>query len=157
MSEERESYGQALDWDATIPLDEGRGEFVTLPAGTECEFEIKRFERDRSKAGDPMARLELICTAADGQRAYVHENLTLSPKALFRVRKFGIAIEHLDPNKPGRIFWDDVLGIKGRCRLGVEKWTRRDGTEADSNKVQDWLPPAEEAADAAAEEGVSFS
>lgn len=146
MSEDREAYGATFDWDSEIPLDEERGEFVTLPAGTEAAFEVKKFDRDRSRAGDPMAKLELICTADDGSRAYVHENLTLSPNAIFRVRKFGVAIGHLRPNVPGRIDWDEgVLGATGRCRLTVETWKRRDGTEAESNKVKEWLAPAEEA------------
>jgi hypothetical protein len=153
MSEEREAYGAEMAWDSEIPVDEGRGDFVTLPAGTECDFEVKKFDRDRSKAGDPQAKLELICTAEDGRRAYVHENLTLSPSAMFRVRKFGVAIGHLTQNAPGRIAWDRLLGVTGRCRLVVEPWTRRDGSEAESNKVKEWLPPAEN--DAAGEE-VSF-
>lgn len=144
MSEDREAYGHELDWDSEIPLDEGRGDFVTLPAGTECAFEIKKFEKDRSRNGDPLAHLELICTADDGQRAYVHENLTLSPAAIFRVRKFGMAIGQLTPNEPGRIDWDNaVIGASGRCRLGVESWKGRDGIERENNKVKDWLPPAE--------------
>lgn len=146
MSEE-----QVMDWDSDIPTDEGQGEFVTLPDGTECQFEVKKFVRDRSRAGAPMAKLELICTADDGRRAYVHENLTLSPAAIFRVRKFGVAIGHLSPNEPGRIDWDAVIGATGRCRLSVEEWTRRDGENSESNKVKDWLGPV-----AVIEEEVSF-
>jgi len=151
MSEDTQAYGE-MDWDSEIPLDQGRGDFVTLPVGTECEFEVKKFDRDRSRAGDPMAKLELICTADDGQRAYVHENLTLSAAALFRVRKFGVAIGHLMPNEPGKIDWDTVIGATGRCVLGVEPWKRRDGSEAESNKVKEWLAPIA----GAANEEVSF-
>ena len=153
MSEDREQYGTEMDWDSEIPSDQGRAEFVTLPTGTECGFVIAKFSRDRSKAGDPMAKIELICTAEDGRRAYVHENLTLSPNAIFRVRKFGVAIGHLRANEPGRIDWDNVIGATGRCRMGVEPWKRRDGTEAESNKVKDWLAPVE----AKAGEEVSFA
>jgi hypothetical protein len=145
MSEDREAYGQAMDWDSEIPLDEGRGEFVTLPDGTECGFVVKKFDRDRSRAGDPMAKLDLICTDGEGRRAYVHELLTLSPAAIFRVRKFGVAIGHLQPNQPGRIDWDAVVGASGNCRLTVETWTRRDGSNAESNKVKEWLAPAAQA------------
>ena len=153
MSEDREQYGESMDWDSPIPVDEGRGDFVTLPDGTECDFEVKKFERDRSRAGAPMAKLELICAADDGRRAYVHENLTLSPAAIFRVRRFGVAIGQLTPNELGKIDWDNaVIGATGRCRLGVESWTRRDGSEAESNKVKEWLPPA-----AGAVQEVSFA
>jgi hypothetical protein len=75
-----------MDWDSDIPLDSGTGDFVTLPDGTECAFEVKKLEKDRSSTGHPMARVELICTADDGRRSYVRENLTLSPAAIFRVR-----------------------------------------------------------------------
>jgi hypothetical protein len=147
-----------LDWDSEIPVDEGRGEFVTLPEGTVCEFRVVRLEKDRSSTGHPMARLELICTAQDGQRSYVRENLTLSPAALWRARKFGIAIGQLAPNEPGRIDWDHLDGTTGCCRLGVETWTRRDGEEAESNKVKDWLPPeGGAAAKNSAQEEVSFA
>ena len=142
MTEEKD---MEMDWDSEIPLDEGRADFVTLPAGTECRFEILKFAKDRSQAGDPMAKLELICTADDGRRSYVHENITLSPRAIFRARKFGVAIGHLVPNEPGRIQWDGVCGTSGRCRVSVESWKRRDGTEVESNKIKDWLPPAEAA------------
>ena len=144
-----------MDWDSEIPLDEGRGDFVTLPAGTECDFEVKKFEKDRSQAGDPMAKLELICTDDEGRRAYMHENLTLSTKAIFRVRKFGVSIGHLAPNETGRINWDGVIGATGRCRLTVETWKRRDGTEAESNKVKDWLAPVE--SQESVQEEVSFA
>jgi hypothetical protein len=141
-----------MDWDSEIPMDAGRSDFFTLPDGTECAFEVKKFDKDRSQAGDPMAKLEMICTADDGRRAYVHENLTLSSRAIFRVRKFGVAIGQLAPNEPGRIDWDAVPGVAGRCRLTTEKWTRRDGTEAESNKVKEWLAPAAGTQEAATEE-----
>jgi len=139
MSEET-----TIDWDSEIPTDEGRSDFVTLPDGTECTFEVKKFAKDRSQAGDPMAKLELICTSDDGRRSYVHENLTLSSRAIFRVRKFGVAIGQLALNEPGRIDWDAVPGAVGRCRLTTEKWTRRDGTETESNKVKEWMAPEAE-------------
>ena len=155
MSEEQEAYGEAMDWDSEIPVDQGRGDFVTLPTGTECEFKVVKFERDRSRAGDPKAKLELICTA-DAGRAYVHENLTLSPAAIFRVRKFGVAIGHLRPNEAGRVNWDAVIGASGRCVLAVEQWKRRDGEEAESNKVKEWLAPIAGAANEQDETEVSF-
>lgn len=155
MSEESGTYGTEIDWDSDIPVDQGWGDFVTLPDGTEAAFVVKKFEKDRSAKGDPMAKLELICTSDDGQRAYVHENVTLSPAAIFRVRKFGVAIGHLTPNEAGKINWDRVIGATGRVRLTVETWKRRDGSEADSNKVKDWLAPEAEAAGAGEE--VSFA
>jgi hypothetical protein len=29
--------------------------------------------------------------------------------------------------------------------VSVESWKRRDGTEVESNKIKDWMPPAEAA------------
>lgn len=138
---DREQNENELDWDSEIRPDQGRSEFVVLPDGTECAFEVKKFLKDRSSRGFAMARLDVICTADDGRRTYVHENLTFTDAAMFRIRDFGEAIGHLIPGQTGRIDWDNgVLGATGRCRLGVETWTRRDGEEAESNKVKEWLP-----------------
>lgn len=153
---------QHVDWDTPIGPEVEQSEFAVLPDGTQCAFVVKKMEKDRSQAGAPMAKIELICTADDGRRAYVHENLTLSLKALFRVRQFGVAIGHIPPNKIGAIDWDGergagVLDATGRCVLTVEEWTRRSGEKTESNKVKVYLAPAETAAAAGdAGEEVSF-
>jgi hypothetical protein len=146
MNQDKEQMEQEIDWDTPIGPEVEQSEFAVLPDGTECAFEVKKLEKDRSQAGSPMAKIELICTADDGRRAYVHENLTLSPKALFRVRQFGVAIGHIPPNLAAVVNWDDIEtnGATGRCVLTVEEWTRRSGEKTESNKVKMYLAPVVE-------------
>ena len=135
----------APDWDSEIPVDVGGGEFETMEDGTECGFTVHKITKDRSAAGNPMAKLELICTADDGRRNYIYENVTLVAAALFRVRAFGVAIGHIAPDAPGKINWDAVEGATGRCTLKVEEWKKRDNSVQEQNKVKDWLAPEQAA------------
>jgi hypothetical protein len=146
-----ENHQQEISWDSEIPVVEDSG-FVILPEGTEATFTVKKMAKERSQAGAPMAKLEMIAVDADGKRSYVRENVTLSPAAMFRVRKFGVAIGHLKPNEPGTIDWDSIVDCKGLCILGVEKWTGKDKQEHQSNNVKAWLAPVEETAQASREE-----
>jgi len=145
-----------IDWNDPIPED--NNEFVILPDGTTAIFEIKKLEKDRSQQGNPMAKLELIAEADDGRRAYIHDQVTLCAKALFRVRQFGVSIGDLEPDKPGNIDWDNAVGKTGCIVVTVEKFTGRDGQERTSNKVKAWLPPKtnSEPAKTETEEGPAF-
>ena len=42
--------------------------------------------------------------------------------------------------------WNEVVGAKGRCKLGVHDYVKKSGDPGQSNKVIRFLPPPEEKA-----------
>lgn len=38
--------------------------------------------------------------------------------------------------------WTAVKGKVGRCKVGIRKWTKNDGTEAQSNEINRFYEPA---------------
>jgi len=146
-----EQAPQEVDFDTPIPVDTGKREFEILPDDTVCNFIIKKMEQDRSKAGNLMAKVELIATAEDGRKTYIYENVVLSHGSMFRVRAFGLSIGHLTPGEPGTIDWSQVATAYGQCTVKVEDFDGRDGEKHYNNKIKEWLSAYEEA-DAPAEQ-----
>jgi len=42
--------------------------------------------------------------------------------------------------------WNAVKGAKGRCKVGIHKWTGNDGKEHENNEITAFLEPSEQPA-----------
>jgi hypothetical protein len=104
-----------MDWNDKPSLDElpEAKQKLVLPAGTECDFVVVGFAKKTSKAGNPMAELNIDLRAGDDE-GWCYEYLTLNDKCMWRVRAFfeAIGLREVD--------WDMVDGAKFRCVVGVE-------------------------------------
>lgn len=132
----------ALDWDSEITKDD---EFELLPAGT-YSFKVESLERARFAGSEKMsacnqANLTLILTGADGKQHKVFDSLFLHSKAEWRLSQFFTAIGQKKKGEPLKMNWNMVPGSTGRLELTVNKFTKKDGTPGENNRVGKYLPP----------------
>lgn len=132
----------ALDWDSEITKDD---EFELLPAGT-YSFKVESLERARFAGSEKMsacnqANLTLILTGVDGKQHKVFDSLFLHSKAEWRLSQFFTAIGQKKKGEPLKMNWNMVPGSTGRLELTVNKYTKKDGTPGENNRVSKYLPP----------------
>lgn len=141
---EKQVQDQALRWNSEI--DASQRPFEILPEGTIAAFEVTEFEQGTvsfQQLTCPQAKLKLVCEAADGRRAFVRENLTLSTRWQWKLALFFRCIGQRVSGERIRPDWAIVKGARGTCVLGIERWRGREGDERESNVVKRFLDPAE--------------
>ncbi len=131
-----------MTWDDEIEND-GEG-FRVLPAGeydfTVTDFTRGRFEGSARMAACPKAELTIRLHDPDGD-ATVNHNLFLNRKCEWKLCQFFTSIGARRHGETLRMDWNTVRGAKGRCKVGVRKWTGNDGTEHESNEITAFLEP----------------
>lgn len=135
--------GYALGWDDQIEYTQGT--FTVLPAG-EYDFEVIDFERKRHPGSDRLpscnkAELQIRVTAPNGESTTVYHNLFLHTRTAGFLSEFFVAIGHMKKGETIRMNWNQVVGARGRCRVGVRTWTGNDGQERQSNEIKKFLEP----------------
>ena len=135
-------YDVAMQWDDEIQND--GNEYRVLPAG-EYDFEVTGFTRGRhegsSKMGPcPKAELEILIHSSDGNVTIKH-NLFLNRKCEWALCAFFTAIKARMPGEALRMNWSRVKGAKGRCEVGIRKWTGNDGKEHETNEIVKFINP----------------
>lgn len=137
-----ENIDRELDWDEGIELNPSS--FVLLPEG-EYEFTVTKFERQRHPGSAklpscPKAVLTLEINSADGPAIITH-NLFLHTKTLGLLSAFFICIGQGKQGDMVKLDWGKVVGSTGRASVGVRKYTKKDGSEGESNEIKAFLPP----------------
>ena len=136
----------AMTWDDEIKND-GEG-FRVLPEG-EYDFTVTDFARGRFEGSAKMAaclKAELTIKIHDPEGdVTVTENLFLNRKAEWKLCQFFTAIGHRKHGETLRMNWNAVKGAKGRCKVGIRKWTGNDGKEHENNEIIAFLEPSEPA------------
>lgn len=128
-----------LDWNARIE-DDGNGEFTLLPPG-EYPFRVTGLEYQRSNASNaPMAKVTLE-VEYDGELVNVFDYLVLTKKAEWKLCSFFRSVGMKKHGEPFVMNWSRVVGAMGRAKLYVEKYTKKDGTDGESNKVKHYIDP----------------
>lgn len=134
----------AMTWDEEIQND-GEG-FRVLPEGeydfTVTDFTRGRFEGSAKMAACPKAELTIKIHDHDGD-VTVTENLFLNRKVEWKLCQFFTAIGHRRHGETLRMNWNAVKGAKGRCKVGIRKWTGNDGKEHENNEITAFLKPSE--------------
>lgn len=132
MNQERE-----LQWDDQIVKD--GPEFILLPEG-DYDFTVTKFERGRFQGSTKMpacnqAKIELtIHTPSNGDIKLEHSLLLHTRTEGFLSNFFG-GIGQKKEGEPLRMNWNAVIGGKGRLKLKIENYTKKDGSQGQSNKV----------------------
>lgn len=140
---------RAYSWDEPV-INEPKegGDFTLLPAGV-YPFRVVKFERGRFDGSEKMSPCPkaMITVEIDGgdlgttqrtENLFLHskcEGILCSFFVSVGLRKHGEALDVRQFNK--------ILGRKGRCKVDVQKFTRKDGTTGESNQVKSWLEPTE--------------
>lgn len=134
--------GRELDWNDTITKDD---EFELLPAGT-YDFTVESFERARFDGSDkmspcPQANLTLVLRdPISGKEGRVFDTLYLNAKAEWKLSQFFTGIGQKKKGEPLKMDWNQVPGASGRLELGVNNYTKKDGTSGQNNRVGKYLP-----------------
>lgn len=131
-----------LGWEDEIRNDGGPGQI--LPEG-DYDFVVKKFERARHGGSEKIpacnkAVLTLAVSSA-GANGEVPVSLFLYSKFEWKLCQFFTAIGQRRHGEAIRMNWGAVPGAAGRCRVGVRRWTDRDGKERESNEVAEFYPP----------------
>lgn len=144
---EMNNEGFAFGWDDEFTNEQQ--EFVLLPEG-EYPFEVTQMERARYEGGAKlppcsMAKLTLrIYGGAKGDTTVTHR-LYLHTKTQGLLGAFFESIGQCKRGETFRPRWNEVVGAKGICKLGVREYTKQSGPHAgetgQSNEVQRFLPP----------------
>lgn len=136
-----------MGWDDEIEND---GEdFRVLPEGeyafTVDNFTRGRFEGSAKMGACPKAELSIRIHDKDGD-VTVNHNLFLNRKCEWALCAFFTAIGARKHGETLRMNWNAVKGAKGRCKVGVRKWTGNDGKEHEANEIIKFLEPEEKEA-----------
>jgi len=134
------SENEILDWNARIE-DDGKGEFTLLPAG-EYTFRVTNVDYTHSnKTNAPMALVTLE-VEYDGELVNVFDYLVLTKKAEWKLSSFFRCIGLKKHGEPFEMNWNRALGAVGRAKVHTEKFTKKDGTPGESNKIKNYIEPA---------------
>lgn len=124
-----------FQWDDTIQNDSS---FEVLPEG-DCSFTVNSFERGRHNGSDklpPCNKAVLKIEVSNGTKSTTLEhNLFLHSKTEGMLCSFFNAIGQRQHGQAMKMDWGKVPGAKGRCKLGIRKWTSNDGRPMESNQI----------------------
>lgn len=132
-----------LDWDEGFELNPST--FTLLPEG-DYDFVVTKFERQRHPGSAklpscPKAVVTLELHAPTGETGIITHNLFLHTKTLGLLSAFAISIGLGQQGETVKLDWNKVLGAKGRASVGIRKYTKKDGSEGESNEIKAFLPP----------------
>jgi hypothetical protein len=125
-----------IGWDDIIEKD---SEFTLLPEG-DCDFEVLAYERGRHGGSEKLppcnkAVLSIRLESPDGETTIKH-NLFLHKKTEGMLCEFFASIGLRTKGEQYKMNWNDVPGSRGRCKIGIHKWTRDDGSEGTNNEIK---------------------
>ena len=144
MSNNTEGY--ELGWDSTIENDSP--DFIILPDG-DYDFEVIEFERARHAGSEKLPpcnkSIVHIKIVTDEGMNIIRHNLFLHSITEGMLCAFFTAIGQRQKGEKIRMNWNAVVGAKGRCRVGIRKWTADNGEERTSNEIKRFYEPAEKA------------
>ncbi|MDD6484779.1 MAG: DUF669 domain-containing protein [Clostridiales bacterium] len=133
-------------WDDYIEND-SQG-FVLLPEG-DYDFVVTKFERSRHNGSAKLppcnkAVLTLEIKSDEGT-VYINHNLFLHSKTEGMLCAFFTAIGARKKGEKLKMDWSKVTGAKGRCRVGIHEYTKKDGTIGKINDIKYFHEPPEKA------------
>lgn len=130
-------------WEDTIQND---STFEVLPEG-DYAFTVKGFERARHNGSEklpPCNKAVLKIEVSDGARSTtLDHNLFLHSKTEGMLCAFFNAIGQRQHGQAMRMDWSRVTGARGRCKLGIRKWTGNQGQAMESNQIVRFYDAAE--------------
>lgn len=142
--------GYELDWNSQIEND--GPDFSPLPEG-EYDFEVVSFERGRHNPRPDSklpacnkAVLQIKITSPLGERTVRHQ-LFLHSSTEGMLCAFFSAIGQRKKGEKATMNWNAVTGARGRCKVGIRKWTNtQNGEEMTGNEIKRFLEAPESAA-----------
>ncbi|MCD8026923.1 MAG: hypothetical protein LUF33_08415 [Clostridiales bacterium] len=129
------------DWEDEIK-DEG-SDFVLLPED-DYDFRIKCFERARYSGSDKippcnLAKVTFIIYGAE-ETVEITDNFYLYSKFEWKLSSLFLAIGLKKRNEPVKMNWNKITGATGKCRVYVDTYVKKDGSQGKSNKIKRLYP-----------------
>lgn len=123
-------------------ITEEGGSFEPLPEG-DYDFTVAKVERTRSKdnrktGGLPscnMAKVTFDIWGADDKRE-ITENFTLHSKLEWKLSQLFLSVSMKKHGEPLRMDWTGIVGKKGKCKVVINEYTKKDGTKGAANNIK---------------------
>jgi hypothetical protein len=131
-----------LGWDD--PIENDGPDFEVLPEG-DYDFEVIGFERARHAGSEKMpacnkAVVSIRITGAAGQTTIKH-NLFLHTKTEGLLCAFFTGIGQRKHGQKVTMNWNQVVGSKGRCKVGIRPFKNDKGDELKFNEIKKFYEP----------------
>lgn len=131
--DEFKEYG----WDDEINKE--GSDFVLLPEG-DYDFTVAKVERARHSGSAKvppcnMAKVTFTIWGAE-DKTEITENFFLCNKFEWKLSSLFLAIGLKKHGEPLKMNWAAVTGAKGKCHVYIDKYTKNDGSEGQSNKIK---------------------
>lgn len=142
-----EKYGtpredRELGWDDQIENDSP--DFVILPEG-DYDFEIIDFERGRHNGSEklPPCNKAIVHIRIEGKEGIstIKHQLFLHTITEGMLCAFFTGIGQRQKGQKVTMNWNAVVGSKGRCKVGIRRWTNTEGREITFNEVKKFYEP----------------
>lgn len=125
-------------WNDAIENDGQEQEtLIVVPEG-DYDFKIVDFQRAKAKSGANMAHLTMRVESDKGA-SLIHEYIVLTSSQEWKISAFFRAIGQKKRGERVAMDWSKVNGAKGRAHVIVDKFTRNDGSEGESNKISRYI------------------
>jgi len=135
---------KVLGWDDEISNDD-QGAFEVAEPG-EYSFEVVNLVRGRHNAKQdgkipdcPKAEVTLRIFTKDGDKVDFKHNLYLHSRCEGMLCAFFKAIGQRKHGEPLRPNWANLIGSKGRCKVGVREYSTSGGEKRKANEVKKFL------------------
>ncbi len=137
---------RALDWND--PIENDGGDFTLLEPG-EYPFRVTGFERKRfggSAKLPPCNQAAITLDVGDAETSTtIVNNLFLHSKTEGLLCQFFRAIGARKHGERLVMDWSKVVGATGMCKVKTRNWTGNDGQQRQSNEIEKFLDPPENA------------
>lgn len=135
---------QVIGWGDSFQAEESS--FKLLPAG-EYDFVVIGFERkiydgnsSKIQNGTPYAEITVKIYGAEGETE-VTDRLYMMVKWQWKLTQFFAGIgqapvigQAFSPN------WNAVVGSRGKAKVSINEYTKRDGSQGKNNQIDEYLP-----------------
>lgn len=120
-------------------ISEEGGEYTLLPEG-DYDFMVLKIERGRHEGSEKIppcnkAIVTFEIQSPEGKRQ-ISENYLLCNKLEWKLSEFFLAVGLKKHGEPLKMNWTKAVGAKGKCHVFINKYTKRDGSEGESNKIK---------------------
>lgn len=138
--------GREFAWEDVIEND--GPDFILLTDG-DYDFEVVGFERARHSGSEKLpacnkAIVSIRIQSAEGATTIKH-NLFLHSIMEGKLCNFFTGIGQRKKGEKVTMNWSQVVGSKGRAKVGIQKWTSNDGREMQANEIKRFYDPDETA------------
>lgn len=126
----------AYDWEDEINNEDA---FTLIPEG-DYTFTVEKFERGTFDGSDklPPCKKAIVTFKVHGADTdiTVTENFLLVSSLEWKLSSLFLSVGMKKHGEPLRMNWTQLPGRTGRCRIYIDKYTKKDGTSGESNKIR---------------------